>query len=322
MIRSPAGCDPAGPSRRRRALREPNGLLALAATSARAPAQRPTASGIFPWFRRRAAAVVVPGPAHGVRHRRLRTCPRRFRRQLRASPWTVRADTAFEAGDRRLRQRAAPGPATAPGSTGDARGLRPTAPARATPTAWKSSRAIVWSAACTAWPSGACSSAKGCSARIRRLEGGAGRPGPARSQWGWPLIDAQVENPHLVSLGAHHLARAEFLARWPDLAGAVRDLPGRGPAAVARFPAARLAAPAAGLTKFLQARQGHGRIRDLQAAAPPPSETKNVQRRFHRDSKARCSRPSRTPCSASSSRTATSSPPTFPAACARTTSAS
>jgi leucyl/phenylalanyl-tRNA--protein transferase len=31
--------------------------------------------------------------------------------------------------------------------------------------------------------------------------------------WGWPLIDAQVENDHLVSLGAVALPRAEFLAR-------------------------------------------------------------------------------------------------------------
>ena len=29
--------------------------------------------------------------------------------------------------------------------------------------------------------------------------------------WGWPLIDAQVENPHLVSLGAETWPRADFL---------------------------------------------------------------------------------------------------------------
>jgi len=31
--------------------------------------------------------------------------------------------------------------------------------------------------------------------------------------WGWPLIDAQVENPHLQFMGAQSLPRREFLAR-------------------------------------------------------------------------------------------------------------
>lgn len=31
-------------------------------------------------------------------------------------------------------------------------------------------------------------------------------------EWGWPLIDAQVENPHLVRLGAEDWPRARFMA--------------------------------------------------------------------------------------------------------------
>ena len=31
-------------------------------------------------------------------------------------------------------------------------------------------------------------------------------------EWGWPLIDAQVENPHLMSLGAERVRRSEFAA--------------------------------------------------------------------------------------------------------------
>jgi Leu/Phe-tRNA-protein transferase len=34
---------------------------------------------------------------------------------------------------------------------------------------------------------------------------------------GWPLIDAQVENPHLVSLGAESWPRTEFLAQVDGL---------------------------------------------------------------------------------------------------------
>ncbi|HEY4529737.1 MAG TPA: leucyl/phenylalanyl-tRNA--protein transferase [Luteimonas sp.] len=41
--------------------------------------------------------------------------------------------------------------------------------------------------------------------------------------WGWPLLDAQVENPHLVALGARSWARARFVAEVRRLA----VLPGR-----------------------------------------------------------------------------------------------
>ena len=37
-------------------------------------------------------------------------------------------------------------------------------------------------------------------------------------EWGWPLIDAQVENDHLVSLGADRWPRPEFLQRVAELA--------------------------------------------------------------------------------------------------------
>ena len=48
---------------------------------------------------------------------------------------------------------------------------------------------------------------------------------------GWPLIDAQVENPHLRSLGARRMPRAAFvaevarLAAWPEPPGLWRDPP-------------------------------------------------------------------------------------------------
>ena len=41
--------------------------------------------------------------------------------------------------------------------------------------------------------------------------------------WGWPLLDAQVENPHLMTLGARLLPRTDFLAQ---VAGLVAQ-PGR-----------------------------------------------------------------------------------------------
>jgi len=38
------------------------------------------------------------------------------------------------------------------------------------------------------------------------------------SEWGWPLIDAQLENPHLMGLGAERLPRREFVALVETLA--------------------------------------------------------------------------------------------------------
>jgi leucyl/phenylalanyl-tRNA--protein transferase len=42
--------------------------------------------------------------------------------------------------------------------------------------------------------------------------------------WGWPLIDAQVENPHLLSLGAESWPRPEFLAQVAELTGLAGDV--------------------------------------------------------------------------------------------------
>jgi leucyl/phenylalanyl-tRNA--protein transferase len=47
--------------------------------------------------------------------------------------------------------------------------------------------------------------------RQRRLQDRPGRAGIHLHGWGWALIDAQVENPHLLRMGAEHLPRAAFL---------------------------------------------------------------------------------------------------------------
>ncbi|MDR7134604.1 leucyl/phenylalanyl-tRNA--protein transferase [Lysobacter niastensis] len=63
--------------------------------------------------------------------------------------------------------------------------------------------------------------------------------------WGWPLIDAQVENEHLVSLGAERWPRRPFL----DAVEGLVDQPGLvGPwtQRVGDWPACRLAEPGTG----------------------------------------------------------------------------
>lgn len=64
--------------------------------------------------------------------------------------------------------------------------------------------------------------------------------GRVLAAWGWPWIDAQVENPHLRFLGGRCMARQDFLARLPALAQA-GGRTGPWTAAVGRFPAASLA---------------------------------------------------------------------------------
>ncbi len=61
-------------------------------------------------------------------------------------------------------------------------------------------------------------------------------------QWGWPLIDAQLENPHLVSLGAQRLPREQFMARVEALV-AMTGRPGSWAPCVEDWPAAGFGKP-------------------------------------------------------------------------------
>src|SRR5690606_3326465 len=57
--------------------------------------------------------------------------------------------------------------------------------------------------------------------------------------WGWPLLDAQVENPHLVSLGASRWPRERFQAALRELV-ALPGRPGPWTADSGTLPAPRL----------------------------------------------------------------------------------
>ena len=58
--------------------------------------------------------------------------------------------------------------------------------------------------------------------------------------WGWPLIDAQLENPHLRRMGAEAWPRTRFLAAVASLADAEAP-PGGWQAAFGTVAASRLA---------------------------------------------------------------------------------
>ncbi|MEO8364847.1 MAG: leucyl/phenylalanyl-tRNA--protein transferase [Pseudoxanthomonas sp.] len=63
--------------------------------------------------------------------------------------------------------------------------------------------------------------------------------------WDWPLIDAQVENPHLLSLGAECWPRPEFLARIAQLT-ALGETPGSWTARFGMMQASALAETGSG----------------------------------------------------------------------------
>jgi leucyl/phenylalanyl-tRNA--protein transferase len=87
--------------------------------------------------------------------------------------------------------------------------------------------------------------------------------------WGWPLIDAQVENDHLVSLGAVALPRAEFLAR------VARQVDAPEPAGAWTAPFRRSAGPPISHAEpgALPDSQRRARMRDFAGGPMPPRAT-------------------------------------------------
>lgn len=61
--------------------------------------------------------------------------------------------------------------------------------------------------------------------------------GKILQSWGWPLLDAQVENPHLQSMGAVFKPRAEFIEELARLCG-LAEMPGLWSGRIAPFAAA------------------------------------------------------------------------------------
>ena len=54
--------------------------------------------------------------------------------------------------------------------------------------------------------------------------------------WGWPLLDAQVENPHLQFMGAVFMPRAEFIEKLAHLCK-LPEMPGLWSGRIAPFAA-------------------------------------------------------------------------------------
>lgn len=222
------------------ALREPDGLLAVGGDLSPERLLNAYANGIFPWYSEGQPILWwSPDPRAVFRTGGLRLSSR-FRRGLRRSRWQVRADTAFETVVRECAQAPRAGQRgtwiTADMQRAYARmhrhghahsvevfdgqrlvgGLYGIAVGR-----------MFFGESMFSGESGGSKMALG--ALALRL-----------GQWGWPLIDAQVENPHLLSLGAECWPRARFLDAVARLSAEAAP-PGAWTARFGTLPAAALA---------------------------------------------------------------------------------
>jgi len=226
-----------------RALREPDGLLAAGGDLSPARLLDAYAHGIFPWYSEGQPILWwSPDPRMLFRTQGVRLSSR-FRRALRRSDWQVRVDTAFEsvigacARVPRVGQRGT-------WITADMReayvalhrlghahsvevfdgerlvgGLYGVAIGR-----------MFFGESMFSIASGG--SKVALAALARRLQ-----------QWGWPLVDAQVESPHLATLGAESWPRERFIAAIDELC-LQPAAPGPWTERFGELPARALAAPA------------------------------------------------------------------------------
>ena len=169
--------------------------------------------GIFPWYSRGQPILWwSPDPRTVFATDRMHV-PRRLARSLRTCDVDDPRGQRVRRGRARLR-RAAHCASAARGST--RRCARPISDCTSSVTRIRSRRGMAMrsSAASMASRSDACSSANRCSARPRTARRShCSRWRGALRQWDFPLLDAQVASPHLFTLGAIEIERAEFCAR-------------------------------------------------------------------------------------------------------------
>jgi leucyl/phenylalanyl-tRNA--protein transferase len=194
------------------ALREPDGLLAVGGDLTPVRLLNAYAGGVFPWFSDGQPPLWwSPDPRMVFRTDGVRLSSR-FRRSLRANPWVVRADTRF------AEVIAACATSFRPGQDGtwitDAMREAYVALHRMghahSVEVFEGERLVggIYGVAIgqmffgeSMFSAASGGSKVALAALAHHL-----------AQRGWPLIDAQVENDHLLSMGAEHWPRARFLA--------------------------------------------------------------------------------------------------------------
>lgn len=195
------------------ALRDPDGLLAIGGDLSPVRLLNAYAGGIFPWFSEGQPLLWwSPDPRMVFRTEYVHLSSR-FRRTLRDSPWTVRADTCFD----QVIDACAASPRPGQDGTWITDAMR-----QAYLTLHRMGHAHsvevfdadrlvggIYGVAIgrmffgeSMFSAASGGSKVALAALAHRLR-----------EWGWPLIDAQVENDHLLRMGAEHWPRERFLAQ-------------------------------------------------------------------------------------------------------------
>lgn len=223
-----------------RALHSPDGLLAAGGDLSPARLLNAYAHGIFPWYSEGQPILWwSPDPRMLFRSDGVHLS-RRFRRSLRSLAWELRADTAFDA----VLAACADIPRTGQRGTWITAGMR---------AAYSELHRLGHAHSIEVFDGdalvgGLYGVAVGrmffAESMFSARSGGskAALAGLARRlhEWEWPLFDAQVENPHLRSLGAVAWPRARFLAEVERL-GALPAVPGTWTQRFGTLPVAALA---------------------------------------------------------------------------------
>lgn len=205
------------------ALREPDGLLAAGGDLQPERLLDAYRNAIFPWFSPGEPILWWSPDPRLVFDTASFMLPRRFRRQLKASAWRVVADTRFDEVVAHCAAAPRPGqPGTWIGNEVRAAFGRLHVLGHAHSIEVLDGDVLV---------GGLYGLAIGhmffAESMFSAVSGGSKVALAALAcqlaRWEWPLIDAQVENPHLLSLGARRMSRAEFARRVEALAA----LPGR-----------------------------------------------------------------------------------------------
>ncbi|HEV2540401.1 MAG TPA: leucyl/phenylalanyl-tRNA--protein transferase [Frateuria sp.] len=214
MIRLPL-LDPASPERfpdPRHALAEPNGLLAFGGDLSPRRLLAAYERGIFPWFNPGEPILWWSPDPRCVFDTATLTANRSLRRALAGKGWRVSVDEAFV---RVMHACAAP----RPGQQGTWIGAAIIEAYASLHTQGHAHSVEVWEG--DALVGGVYGVAVGrlfCGeSMFSACSGGSKLALVALAawlrEWGFPLLDAQVSNPHLLSLGAREMPREDFLAQ-------------------------------------------------------------------------------------------------------------
>jgi len=218
------------------ALEEPDGLLAAGGDLSETRLLNAYRNGIFPWFSDGQPILWwSPNPRMVFRTDAIHLS-RKFKSQLRKSSWQIRVDTAFEevirqcAGIPRIGQR---GTWIHPEMIAAYDHLHRQGHAHSVEV-FSGERLVggIYGIAIGRMFFGE---------SMFSLESGASKIAlfalaKTLHEWGWPLLDAQVENPHLQFMGAQFMPRREFIQEVARLC-AMAEVPGLWSGRIAPFAA-------------------------------------------------------------------------------------